>query len=267
MTLSFLVTRRELSLGAQDSVTGWYAKTFTETASYDKIVIVPKGFNLSALGVGSYAKYTTTGIICAPLFEDDEIIAGGKYYEVASVEDVDYADSHLWYMCELHELQMHWDMPTYGTGATVNDPRYQLKILLDANLSAANMKEYDGSTSATYITCWANPPYPLKRVFDSKGVDLVYSIGIGDSKALPGHNKTPFGYSEKVPIEVGAVDKTTVHGENMMWQGVQEVRRITKENPLGSIRGLEVMKSTTKQLGSLTLHSVNCVVDYTRGLT
>jgi hypothetical protein len=268
MGLSFLVTRRALSLGAQDNpVTGWYAKVFTETANYDKCVIVPKGFNMFALGIGSYAKYAVTGYIGASLIEGDEIISNGKYYEVVSVEDVDNGDSHMWYMCELHEVQMHWDTPTYGTGATVNDPRYQTKIWLDAHLTAGNLLKNAGA-QALYITCWEGAPYPIKKVFDTKGVDLIFSIGKGEEKSLIDvSTKKPYGYTEKIPIEVCAIDKMGISGENLMWQGERELRRIAETYPTGSLRDVEMMRSTTKQLGSITLHSVECMLNYRRGLT
>lgn len=268
MTLSFLVTRRELSLGAQDTVTGWYAKSYAETADYDKIVIVPKGFNLTQFGIGSYAKYATTGIICAPLSEGDEIIANSKYYDVASVEDVDLGNSHMWYVCELHENQMHYDAPTtYGTGATVEDPRHRTKDYLDTYLLAANLLENDGGTQAEFITCWANPPYPIKKVFVTKGIDLIFSIGRQTSTPQIGHDKYAFGYKEKVSIMVEAIDKTGISGDNLMWQGEAELRRVVETYPIGSLRNLETMNPKTQNLGSTTLYSVECILDYTRNLT
>ena len=200
MTVSFLVTRRALSLGAQDAVTGWYAKTFTESTGYctkhevvdscyDKCPILPKGASLAQYGIGGYAKYTNTGIICAPLDEGDEIIKNGKYYEVATVEDVDVGDGHMWYQCELHEAQMHWDEPSYGTSATVYDPEYQTKIFLDLKILNANLLKNDGVTQATFITCWDGAPYPLKKVFQTKGVDVVFSIGRTSSQPQSGADK------------------------------------------------------------------------------
>jgi hypothetical protein len=263
---SFLVTRRALSLGAQDAITGWYAKTYTETASYDKMVIVPKGFNLSAFGIGGYAKYAITGYICAPLSEGDEIISNTKYYEVIAVEDVDLGDSHMWYMCELHELQMHWDEPAYGTSATVYDPRRQIKIMLDAYLGAETLHKNDG-TDCSYITCWDGAPYPLKRVFDTKAVDLIFSVSRGTSKPEIAADKTPYGYVEKVPVFISTVNKTGISGENLWWQGERAFRHIMELYPIGSVRTIETINPKPVDLGSLKLFQGECVVNYVRGLT
>jgi hypothetical protein len=261
------VTLRSLSLGIQDAVTGWYAKSFADATI--KMVLRPKGSSFSIGGFGYYAKYPITGFTADVVYGGDEIKDPWYYYQIEQAEEQFVGDQFSHRECSLVKLQFHQDEPAYGTGATVNDPRRQARILLDAKLVAANLLENDGATPASYITCWNPVPYPIVKVLASaeKNVDLVFAIGIGDQKSLVGHNKIPYGYNEKVPIEVSAINKLGIAGDNLMWQGIQELRRIVRENPLGSVRDLEVMQSTTKDLGSETLFSTKCVLDYTRDVT
>jgi hypothetical protein len=277
MTLSFLVTRRALALGAQDTVTGWYAKTYTETADYDKIVIVPKGYSLANFGIGTYAKYTTTGIICAPLFEDDEIIANARYYRVGSVEPVTIGDSHAFYMCELQEAKMHGDQPsTSGTwhldsDATRTDPRYRMKTWLDGYLTAANIKEDDAATLASYITHFADPDYNIKRVFITKDVDLVFSIGKTTGKAKEDYLHKIYAFEESIPITISAINKAGLTGANVVEQAEQEIRHVFTDylygaatHVLGSIRGIDSVKHEPIDLGHCLMWSTTVTVKYER---
>ena len=264
---SAAVTRRELFLGAQDAITGWYAKSFVETAI--EMAIQPKGAAPLALGAGWYPKHDLTGFTSNVVYEGDEIIdSNNKYYEIKEVQEWWQLDAFDHYQCGLTKLPMHYDAPaTYGTGASVEDPRHRTKDWIDGHINAVNLKEDNGTTNASYITCWANPPYPIKKVFVGKLVDIIFSIDRGQSKQQVGHNKYAYAYNEKVPVEVFTIDKTGITGENLMWQGERELRRISEAFPLGSVRDFETMQPTTKSLGSTTLYSVKCVLNYTHDTT
>lgn len=268
MGVSFSVTRRELQLGAADTVTGWYAPTFAETTI--EMAVIPKAMRQIALSAGFYPHYEVSGFHCDPVTEGDEIIdLFGKYYEVELTSPNNLGDSLVYYESNLTKLPIHYDMPTtYGTGATVEDPRHRTKDYLDtyfASLPISLLKN-DG-TAAAHAVSWANPPYPVKTVFVTKGVDLVYSIGKGASTALIGGDKYAYGYNEKVPITVQAIDKTGISGDNLMWQGERQLRRVVEAYPLGSLRNLETATPKTLSLGSTTLYSVECVMEYQRNLT
>ncbi|MCJ7767710.1 hypothetical protein MUP79_04925, partial [Candidatus Bathyarchaeota archaeon] len=180
-----------------------------------------------------------------------------------------FGDSLVYYESKLTERPIHYDMPTtYGTGATVEDPRHRTKDYLDtyfASLPISLLKN-DG-TAATHAVSWANPPYLIKTVFVTKGIDLVYSVGRGTSTPLIGGDKYPYNYKEKVSIFSQAIDKTGISGDNLMWQGERQLRRVTEAYPLGSLRNFETMTPKTQSLGSTTLYSVECVLDYQRNLT
>ena len=269
MGLDFSVTRRELQLGAADTVRGWYAPSFAETTI--EMAVITRAMRSIALSAGFYPHYEVSGFHLDPVSEGDEIIDSfGDYYEVELTQPNPFGDSLVYYESKLTGLPIHYDMPTtYGTGATVEDPRHRTKDYLDtyfASLPISLLKN-DGATPATHIVCWADPPYPVRTVFVTKGVDLVYSIGKGTSKPLIGGDKYAYGYNEKVPITVQAIDKTGISGLNLMWQGERELRRVVETYPMGSLRSLETMNSKTQSLGSTTLYSVECVLDYQRNLT
>jgi len=267
MGVSFLVTRRELQLGAADTITGWYAPSFAETTI--EMAVFPRAMRSIALAAGFYPHYEVSGFHLDPVTEGDEVKDSfGNYYEVELIAPNPFGDSLVYYESNLTKLPIHYDMPTtYGTGATVEDPRHRTKDYLDTYLLAANLKENDGATPATFTTCWADPPYPIKTVFVTKGVDLIYSIGRQTSTPLIGGDKYAYGYKEKVTIFPQAIDKTGISGHNLIWQAEHELRRITEAYPLGSLRNFETFELDPQRLGSLTLYSLKCVLDYQRNLT
>ena len=272
MVLSANVTLRTLSLGDPDATTGWYAKTFADSTI--KMVIQPKGSQLIWTSMGVYAKHTVTGFTQDTVVEGDEIKDSYlNYYEVHSVEDIPLADSFLCRQCELVKLPIHYDRPaTYGTGASVDDPRKRTKAYLDPNwtpagyLLAANLLKDNGTSQAAFITCWDGADYPLSKVFVGKGVDLIFSIGRAVAKPLQG-SEGVYGYEEKVPIEVFTVDKIGITGENLKWQAERELRRILEAYPYGSKREIETFDQKNVDLGSLILHSVKVEMTYKRGVT
>jgi len=261
MTLSFDVTRRALSLGDADSVTGWYAKTFTESTI--EMIIRPKGSTFMLLGMGFYSRYAQTGYTQDPVVEGDEIKdVQNMYYEIKTIEEHYLGDNFFFRECELVKLPIHYDMPaTYGTAPTVQDPRQRSKVWLDDYLTAGNLTKDDNLTPALYITCWADPPYPIEKVLLTKGVDLVFSIATPTSEGLP----VGVGYIEHVPISIFTIDKTGITGNKLRWKGEAELRRIAETKATGSLRSpWERMNNNEQNLGSTTLYSVTYVLPYKR---
>jgi len=87
----------------------------------------------------------------------------------------------------------------------VEDARTNTKTWLETYINHNNIQKEDGQASV--IFCFGYPDYPLTRVFDTKGVDVVFSIGDAESTAKIGHDQYAWGYSESVPIEIVCVDK------------------------------------------------------------
>jgi len=80
------VTRRKLSLGARDSVTGWRAKSWTEDTV--KAIYIPRGSTQLALKAGTYVRSQALLIVCAGFSEGDEVeTQDGKYWEVKAIRE------------------------------------------------------------------------------------------------------------------------------------------------------------------------------------
>jgi hypothetical protein len=265
MPLSFDVTRRALSLGSQDSVTGWYAKSFAETTI--EVIFRSRGqFIQLATGMGGYAKHDLSGFTQDPMVEGDVIVDDTNMpFEVKSIDD--YAgklgNTFIFRECELAKLPLYYAMPSYGTAPTTQDPRQRSKTWFDEHLDTSILVKSDGVTPLSYITCWANPPapYPIQKIFQTKGIDLVFSVDTPTSEGLP----VGVGYIEHMPISVFCIDKSDVNGSNARWRGELALRTIAEDYPSGSLRGpWERMENNEQNLGSTTLYSVKYVLPYKR---
>jgi len=267
MVLTANVTRRALTLGSADSITGWYDKSYSETTL--DIIIRPKGSTLMMLGMGLYAKHDITGFTSDGILEGDEIRdSNGVYYTVEQVEEEWILDSFSHYVCALTKEPLHADRPaTYGTGATVEDPRSRTKVFLDTYLDPTDITEDDNVSLAHYIVCFADPDYPISKIFLTQGIDLVITCGQPNSDALRGYDHSIYGYTEHVPITVHTIDKATITGTNLMWKAEHEIRDAFEDHWLGSLRVLGDMKPKTRNLGGKMLYSQEYMMEYTRDLT
>ena len=225
------VTRRELSLGAADSITGWYAKSFSNSTI--KMIIRPKG---SSLPGGLYAKYDLTGFTPDYIVEGDEIIdTNSTYYSVDTTETEDWLDSFSHYVCKLTKIDPHADRPTtYGTEGSVHDPRERMHTFLNTYWTDGNVLKDDGVTTASGAFCWSGYDYPMGRVFVDKAVDYVLEIGEVKTVALIGYNHSAYGYQETTPITVHTINKSGITGENLRQQVETELRSVLENNAIGS---------------------------------
>lgn len=265
---SFDVTHRVLALGAQDPTTGHYAISFADETI--KMVIEPKGASRVFAAFGYYAHYPISGFTADVIAVGDEIKdAWNNYYEIEDLKPFSVGNQFDHYECSLVKQQFHVDMPAYGTGATVDDPRKNIRLLLDTYLPAESLLENDGIAAAHYVTCWSPVPYPVFKVLASteKNMDLVYAIGRGPSEPQWGADKCVHSYNEKVLVTISTIDKTGISGENLWWQGERALRHICETYPIGSVRNIETINPKPIELGSEMLYSGECVLDYTRGKT
>ena len=263
------VTRRELSTGARDTVTGHCAKSFAETTI--KGVIRPRGASFSSGGIAYIAKYPHTFFTNYVIAEGDEIIDKWlKYFQIQTVEPDGIADSFDHYTCNAEKLEFHSDLPaTYGTGATVKDSRYTTRLFLDptlsGHLSGANLTDNSGA-GADFITCFDNIPYPISRELlpAYNDVDLIFAISPSTSEVLLNGDGThkAYGYHEKVPVTIYVVDKAGITAENLKNKAEQELRRVIGLYPLGSVRSLGGGKP--KQVGIYPIYAYEYIIDYRR---
>jgi len=146
------------------------------------------------------------------------------------------------------------------------DARYRTKVYLETYLDNSNLTEDDDWTEVTFIVAYADPDYPLIRVF-AELVDLVFAIGDPDSIPLKNADHSVYGYEEHVPITVWCVDKSGITGTKLKWKAEAELRRILEEHPLGSIRSFERIQDYDQNLGSTVLHSRKFILKYVRDTT
>jgi hypothetical protein len=263
----YSLTRQILVLAnTVDSITGWFISYYQNIPIEG--LLFSKDANRTALKLGTYVRNDALLCTCDPIREDDRILdSSNRLFEVVTVTEKTNGDDFLYRECQLHKLPIQYALPSYGTGASVDDPRKRTRTWLNIYVDSGNLLENDASTYATYLSCWSIPPYGIERTFVDKNVDLVFLIKRGTSKPLVDSTHYTIGYEEKISVFPSAIDKTNISGENLMWQGERELRRIAENYPLGSLRNFETMEPQTQQLGSTTLYTVECVLGYTRDTT
>jgi len=271
--VSLDVTLRTLTLGNQDSTTGWYGKSYANSTV--EMYICPKGSSDAFLKFGRYANYKFTGF-CKNITinEGDQIIdASSRYYLVKTVTPYFTGDRFDYYMVELERRIFTEDRPsTSGTWileSTLNlDPRYRQKVLLEdgvKGLIAANMKEDDNVTNATYITTFGKVDYPLPRIFITKAVDLIFCIESATTQQLIDHDYTAHAYIHDVPITIWAIDKAGITATRLIRAAEHELERIVETYPTGSIRSIGKEDPTEEDIGECILWSKQVSIHYKVG--
>jgi hypothetical protein len=266
------LTRREQSLGEQDSITGWYAPSYAETTIEGSIQ--PKGAAFPTLNIGAYARYPHTLFTADVIRVGDEVKdANEEYYIVKSADQFWWLDQFSHYQCELEKRSPYAQPPTTSgtwhldSSSLKTDARYRTKLWLETYLTAANMKLDNGSTNASTIISFDHPPYycPISQVFLTKNVDGIFSIGKEPVQALYTHDHYPYAFIESVPISCYTVNKAGLTATNLLEQMEQEIRHVATDHPLGSIRSIEVIRHPTPEnIGGVMLYSSTVTIHYLR---
>jgi len=100
------VTRRRLTLGSQDSTTGWYEKIWVESASEG--ILIPRSATNLVVAAGTYVRLEYLYLTADPFEEGDEILdKNNNYYEVKAVRPYYIGDSFFHRECDLNMLSLH----------------------------------------------------------------------------------------------------------------------------------------------------------------
>jgi hypothetical protein len=254
MTLNFDVTRRKLQLGTRDPTTGWYDKNYAEST----IDMVFQKGNATVMNLpgGAYVRVDKIGMTLNPVEQSDEIkTQANRYYEVKAVEPV-YApaDNFLYRDCGLVYLPMH-DLSYSNLTPTVEDARYRTKDYWETYIDGSNLNAHN------FTVCYADPDYPLVKVFLTKGVHIIFAVDQPNSAPLIGHDRAAYGYEESVPTHVLTLDT------QLQWLAEAELRRICETYPSGSQRSLERRTSHDRWLGSVRLYDTEYIMNYRRDPT
>lgn len=146
----------------------------------------------------------------------------------------------------------------------MTDPRSSIKTLLDAELSSVDLTWDDDFTVLTWHVMYEPTILGLDRFFLDKQLDLIFTIS--DSVST----ETVLGVSHRGHYRVTpfAIDKYDVNADKIitaslvLWKAVEELRRVFKENPWGSMRSLIEDKVEVHDFGDVQVWSKPCTVEY-----
>jgi hypothetical protein len=248
------VTRRALSFGAQDSITGWYAKVYTDTTI--KGSMQPQGSAVSFLPCGNYAKYPHTFFTEYVVHEGDLIKDSYNIeFELNTVVSWSWLNKFSHYLCEAVQNTFDNRDATSGTwhldsDSLTTDPRSRTKIYLDTYLTPANI---DGD----YITCFDGADYPIKYLFNAAlGVDTDLVLSIGEESTVTEDTiyDLPYKDTVSIPITLYAVNKTGITATNLIEQAEREIQKVLVDHALSigstSKRSLSSSKPNRIDLGN-----------------
>jgi hypothetical protein len=266
------LTRRGLSFGAFDPITGWPERIYTESTIRGSIQ--PQGASMSNLPVGSYSKYPHTLFTQYVVHEGDQIIdADLDTYELNTVTKWSWLNKFSHRTCEAVKKQFANRPATSGTwhldpDLYTTDPRSRHKIYFDTYLTPANIKKDDALTNADYMILFDQADYPLRYIFlPDLGltVDLAFSISKEPATPRNTFNHRIYAFEETVPVNLYAVNKADVTATNLVEQAEQEIRHIVTDHPLGSVRFIQSIKHTPIDLGDRNyLSNTTVTIRYVR---
>lgn len=95
-------------MGAPDSTTGWYAKTFTTEPQAREMYILPRSASQLLSLAGTYVRSDAVGLTCDGFEVGDEVKTdAGVYYEVKAVRDHFLMNSFMHREVDLVQLPLH----------------------------------------------------------------------------------------------------------------------------------------------------------------
>jgi hypothetical protein len=261
VTTSFDVTRGELVLGARNLITGWYIPHYN--LSTIKMIIYPKGTNISNIEAGQITRYNNTGLTSAVVAEGDQITNKfNEVFQIIAVDAYQLGDNFDHYNCQLETLPLEnlisnpYSLYAYSVAISAESATYRTKVWLETFLVNTYLP--------SFIVGYAYPSaYPLTRVFKDEAVDLIFSISSPDSTATFQGDKSYYGFEETIPITISAVDKD-VKGQVIIDQAESELRRLCDEHVYGSIRLMKLSKPKTVRQGIFTIYSSDFSITYRR---
>ena len=149
----------------------------------------------------------------------------------------------------------------------VQDARQRTKVWLETYLRNSQLTKDNGSRQASFIVAFDEPDYPIIKVFKTKGVDLIFSIGTPNSTPIVSGDQVVRRYEEHVPFEWSCINKVGIAGTKLRWKATAEVRYVGVNYPTGSQRVVIDERPNDQDLGSTTLFSQKATMIYKRDTT
>lgn len=253
----------------RDSVTGW--RTFKyKPKEFIKGIIVLKGairLVATARSAGIYIHEEYDGVVLSSdlIRWKDRLWWEGKLYEVREVEDrLDVYNLVGYRIGKLVELPVAKEHGKASSPDRIIDARKQIRTFLTAGLNDDNITRDDGSKKAPFCVIYTDPPYPIIKEFQASNspADGLYAVGAPESVPLLGHDQTPYGYEERVPIFIFTIDKVGVSGSKLRWMMEVELKRVCETYRIGSLQTLKSWADNTKRLKNTILYSAEFVFSY-----
>jgi hypothetical protein len=182
----------------------------------------------------------------------------GLFYRVQAVEEYGVLGSFAYRICNLTLDQFALSGHVEST-PTVIDARKRTRTWIDTYLSL----------SVDWISCYDKPDYPIVRVFDDKGIEVIYSIGEITASPMMGFKNYPYGYTEEIPITMYCTNTQSYKGTTMKHAAEDALRTVANFYPIGSetLRELVRRRDVTERFGTVTLYGTEFTLKYTRDIT
>jgi hypothetical protein len=269
---SFNVTRRALSLGSRDSWSGWHAVSWS--TSTIEMIIRPKGAShIPTLG-GHYPKLDAVGYTDDAVSVGDQIYdAFSHYYTIEELEEELWGGSLEYYVCHLSKVSMYQAdfSATTWTLTRPHDPRYRMKVWMDAYLRTAQITKNDDSTTADWACIFNDPPYHIDLEFrGSSNMEGLYVIDQPESiPRIDAVTHAPYAYDEKMPIHIMTINSTGCTGTALQHKMEAELRYICETYPIPaaapySIRSMTVRRKRDIDIGGMRIYDTEYLLDYIR---
>jgi hypothetical protein len=144
----------------------------------------------------------------------------------------------------------------------VTDPRKVLKDLFDPSsgsckVTGSNLYIEDGSTVAKYECSYESQPAVLSRLMveDPFNYDLIFVVSFIDEDAPDDSASGPINYNYLIGVQPVTIHKygsdgaVTVNGDKLGYKAEQEIKRVIRENPYGSLRNVRGMRRNVERVG------------------
>lgn len=128
--------------------------------------------------------------------------------------------------------------------------------LLKAKLDSAALTKDDGAAKARWKVMEEYPPWILVRdFFVAQGYDLLFTVSRLREEAQRIIQDVPMQYEGRYPVKIWAIAKTGIDGVKLREKAFGEVKRVFKENPVGSRQSLNILEDDDRPLGGYMLYS------------
>ena len=272
MPLLAEVTRRAITLGTRDAVTGW--RKITHTTSTIDMVTTPKGSTAHVGPFGVYAYMDLAGIGIDPTEVFDQIILQDSRVFLVQTVMPDYVlDSLQCRRTQMSELPL-WQANPSSTATwktSPSDARSRTKVWITTYILDTNILKDDAVTEADWACLFANPPYPTYQEFraTTDPVEGLFIVSQPVMKPLmDATTQSPYGYEETVPIRIVTVDSIACSGDTLNWRMETELRRIAETyavpDTTGSQRGIERRSSKVESFGGFPVYVTEVELKYRR---